>query len=81
MTIQLNHTIVYARDTPSGKRKFTHWPGSNAKGSVNEIVSCRTLGASGWISVTIALCRISADSKPAFLTRTGDRPTACHPER
>src|SRR5437588_928238 len=49
--------IVYARETPSGKRKFTHWPGWKRNvSSAKAMVIWRTLGASSSISVTMAAC-------------------------
>src|SRR6266542_466862 len=49
--------IVYARETPSGKRKFTHWPGwKRNESSAKAMVIWRTLGASSSISVTTAAC-------------------------
>src|SRR5436190_11906273 len=49
--------MVYARETPSGKRKFTHWPGwKRNMSSAKAMVIWRTLGASSSISVTTAAC-------------------------
>ena len=63
--------IVYARDTPSGKRKFTHCPGSKEKSpSLSAIVSCSTLGARRSISVTKAEC-MRMGSGLQFTVRAG----------
>src|SRR3954449_11632638 len=65
--------MVYARETPSGKRKFTHCPGLNVKpSSLNEIVSWSTFGASSSISVTMAPRAITTSTPHARLGELRD---------